>query len=245
MLLVLMYHQILTPGHKQAEDLFKQHLNYLQNNFPIVVPGQALTKNTLNICLTFDDAYCDFYYYIYPLIKQLKIPVVLGVPTKFIQETTTVAKQDRLNVDYPFGLADNMQHLTPLCTWEEILEMTTSGYVHAASHGHAHLDLTTTKLDVQQELQTSKTILEEKLKSPISTIIYPFGRTSRSTNQIALENFNYAMRISGAVNMDWQSRGGLIYRVNADLFWQKNKYISNSFLLKAKLKYWLNYIRHK
>ena len=245
MLLILMYHQILNPAIPQAAELFTKHINYLHANYPILLPGQPLQKNRLNVCLTFDDAYYDFYHYVFPLLQQLQIPAVLGVPTKFIQVAASASDQQRLSVAYPLGLDPALQQLTPLCTWAEIKTMAASGLVQVAAHGHSHSDLTRSDLDLADELQTAKKILTEQLQLPINTLIYPFGRTSQRTNKLALQHFSYAMRIGAASNIDWQHNHGLLYRVNADLFWQKNQYISNSFLLGAKLKYWFNTIRNK
>ena len=65
MLLILMYHQIIEPQVDPEISVSKleEHLKYLQENFNIIVPGQNLLKN--NVCLTFDDAYIDFYHYIF------------------------------------------------------------------------------------------------------------------------------------------------------------------------------------
>ena len=245
MLLVLMYHQILDPANPGCAAAFKNHLLYLQNNYPIILPGDTIIKNSLNICLTFDDAYFDFYHYVFPLLQQLKIPAVLGVPTGLIQDTTTVNTKDRLAIPYPYGLATDKQNKNPLCTWQEIQEMTASSYVQAASHSHNHLDLTNPNIDITIELQQSKFMLENKLATEINTLIYPFGKTSRQVNKLARQYYKHMIRIGSALNMDWQARDGLIYRVNADLLWQKNLYITNSFLIKTQFKYWLNYSRRK
>ena len=243
MLLVLMYHQILNPEKPYGATKFKEHLNYLKANYPIILPGDALIKDTLNICLTFDDAYFDFYYYVFPLLQQLQIPAVLGIPTKFIQDSTTVASKTRSAISYPYGLELTNQDQTPLCTWPEIQEMVASGYIQAASHSHSHVDLSNKNIDIQQESQISKTILAEKLHTNINTLIFPFGKTSRHTNKLALQHYKYIMRIGAALNKDWQA--GLIYRINADVLWSQGRHITSSFLKKAKLKYWLNYIRSK
>lgn len=244
MLIILMYHQIATPNISSALTAFSQHLDKLQQNYPIILPGEPITANTINICLTFDDAYYDFYYYIFPLLTQKKIPAVLAIPTNYIQETTTATPQERLAIGYPNGLDLNQQQHTPLCCWQEIKEMVASGYVIAASHTHNHYDLTNTS-DLQTELLTSKEILEQKLATKINTIIYPYGKTSNKINKIASKYYNYLLRIGSATNLNWDSRAGLLYRINAEPFWQQQQPLTPKSLRAAKFKYWLNYLRNK
>ncbi len=245
MLLVLMYHQILNPEKPDTSIAFKEHLCYLKDNYPIILPGDNLIKNTLNICLTFDDAYFDFYYYVFPLLQQLKIPAILSIPTQFIQETTTITSKERLAIHYPAGLAQSKQKKTPLCTWKELKEMVDSSFVQAASHSHNHVNLTNPDININEELQKSKFMLEQTLQTKINTFVYPFGKNSLHTNKLAMQHYKYVMKIGSALNMDWHARDGLIYRINADSLWQKNKYITSGWVKKAQLKYWFNYIRKK
>lgn len=240
-----MYHQVLDPANSSCAVAFKQHLLYLKDNYPIIRPGDPVIKNALNICLTFDDAYFDFYHYVFPLLQQLKIPAVLGIPTGLIKEVATVNTKARLAVKYPAGLGTDQQNQDPLCTWQEIKEMSASGYVQAASHSHNHVALTDPNIELTIELKQAKFMLEQKLATNIDTLIYPFGKTSRQVNQLAKQYYKYIIRIGSALNSDWHARDGLIYRINADLLWQRNLYITKSFLIKAQLKYWLNYSRGK
>ena len=124
-------------------------------------------------------------------------------------------------------------------------EITTNKNIIVASHSHNHVNLTHKNINLKQEIELSKKILEEKLNNKINTIIYPFGQTNKEINKIAKQHYKYIMRIGSAINKDWQTRDGLIYRINADLLWQKNKYITKSLVYKSQLKYWLNYIRNK
>jgi peptidoglycan/xylan/chitin deacetylase (PgdA/CDA1 family) len=240
-----MYHQIVNSKDPNCIIAFKEHLHYLQDNYPIILPGNPISKNTINICLTFDDAYFDFYYHIFPILRQQKIHATLGIPTGFIQETTNLSSKDRLAVSYPHGLDPNNQLRVPLCTWDEIKEMVASSYVMAASHGYNHVDLTIKGTNLIQELQDPKIILEKKLQTNINTIIYPFGKTSTSINKLARQYYTYAMRIGSASNINWQTRNGLLYRINADVLWQQNKPITTDLIRKIKCKYWINYLRNK
>lgn len=240
-----MYHKIFNPEEPNNIQIFKEHLNYLQHSYPIVVPGEPINKNTINICLTFDDAYFDFYYYVFPVLQQQKIRAVLGVPVNLIQDHTNVTSQDRLAIPYPHGLNQHYQTSTPLCTWDEIQTMIKSGYIMIASHGFNHIDLTAKNINLTQELHQSKIILEKKLQTTVNTIIYPFGKTSSAINKLAQQCYTFLIRIGTASNIDWHTRNGLLYRIDADKLWQQNKTITPGLIRKIQLKYWLNYLRNK
>lgn len=255
MLLILMYHQIANPDSKYGLKEFTKHLEYLRANFPIKTPGQPLEPNILNICLTFDDAYFDFYHLVYPLLQKFSVPVVLGIPTDYIKERNDAPAEQRLAGSYAIGLVQEMQLHNPLCSWEELIEMVDSGLVIPASHSASHADLTDPATNLEHELIFSKQTLAHKFSTmqdsakltldnyPIDIVIFPYGKMSTWIQQKAREHYKYTMRIGNALNLNWDSRDGLLYRVDAEQFWHKNRPISSLFVQKALLKYWFNRLR--
>jgi peptidoglycan/xylan/chitin deacetylase (PgdA/CDA1 family) len=245
MLLVLMYHGITIPLQKGSLAAFEQHLLYLKQHYPIVVPGET-AKASLSICLTFDDAFFDFYHDVFPLLCRHQIKAVLGIPTQFILEQTQVPSDLRLQVPYPEGLKGTVYlSQAPFCTWEEIQEMVASGYVYPASHSHTHANLCDQNTDVEQELIISKNLLEQKLKQPIDTFIYPFGRMNHEVQKKVRQHYRYGLRIGAALNRSWEQGSHLIYRVDADAFWPSNRYFTRVLLLKFLAKFYLNRLRGK
>lgn len=243
MLIILMYHQIINTNIDISGNInkFKQHLKYLQQNFNIVLPGQALSKEKNSICLTFDDAYADFYIYIFPILKEMNIPAVLAIPVNFIQESTTIAERERLSVEYPLGIDPKQAHKSPLCTWDEIRKMVATGLVYPASHSFSHPNLTKINfLEVFKEICTSKRIIWVKLEKITEVLVYPFGAQNSSVYSMAKNHYKYLMRIATAVNISWDQKN--LYRINADYFWQNNKAISKLNLFFWKIKYCLNKI---
>lgn len=241
MLLILMYHQIINPKVDLAVSInkFKQHLKYLQQNFNIVLPGQYLAKDRNSVCLTFDDAYVDFYIHVFPILKELHIPAVLAIPVNFIEDVTQVNQQERLSVAYPSGLDLNQAYKAPLCTWNEIRSMVATGLVYPASHSFTHANLTKINFsEVFKEICTSKRVIWIKLEKITEVLIYPFGAQNKSVYSIAKNHYRYLMRISGASNVSWDQKN--LYRVNGDYLWQKNKHISKLNILLWKIKYFLN-----
>ncbi len=246
MLLVLMYHQIVDPkiDAEISINKFLQHLKYLQQNFNIIAPGQTILKDKISVCLTFDDAYVDFYHYVFPILKNLNIPAILAIPAGLIKDTTSVNITNRLSVDYPNGLNAAETTNSPLCTWEEIRTMVASGLIHPASHSLNHKNLAEIPFDeVYQEICVSKRTISLKLEKITETMIYPFGAQNKRVQDMANSHYKYVMRIGGASNCNWDQK--VLYRIDADQFWKNNKTISVLNIFLWKIKYWCNKIRGK
>ena len=125
--------------------------------------------------------------------------------------------------------------------------MVASGLVMPASHSASHANLNT--LDtaaLQHEALHSKQTLEKQLNYPVNTLIYPYGKGNRLVHQHMARHYPYVMRIGSAVNMvkSWQP-SALIYRLNADLWWQQHRKMRAHRLIPAMLKYYLNRWRGK
>lgn len=246
MLLILMYHQIVHPPIDPEINInkFKQHLIYLQQNFNIISPGQTILKNKPSVCLTFDDAYIDFYYYIFPILKTMNIPAILAIPAGLIKDTTTIDIKKRLTVPYPEGLNSNQSSNSPLCTWSEIREMIGSGLVYPASHSLTHKNLATINFsEAYQELCISSHIISVKLEKIAEIFVYPFGRYNACVQDMANNHYKYVMRIGGASNCNWNQK--ILYRIDGDKFWQNNNQISLFNIILWKIKYWCNKLRNK
>ncbi len=246
-LLVLMYHKIVEPLSPDFIAKFEAHLDYLTKNFPIVFPGDKLDAKRLNICLTFDDAYCDFYSHVFPLLQRYQAKAILAVPTKYILDSTEVPAQTRLAVPYPNGM-DNMlyQSHVPFCTWEELKIMAQSANVTLASHSHSHLHLARelrSEQDFEREIILSKHILEHKTDSPVSSFVYPYGNFSRSLDKKVNETYPHTFRIGSALNRSWKS--SLLYRVDATPFWQENRFLSDVELNRYTKQFYWNRLRLK
>lgn len=241
-LLILMYHRISDTTRQGTLEHFRSHLESIVQKWPVVLPGERLTS-PMNVCITFDDAYYDFYHYVYPLLRSMNIKAVLGVPTDFIQERTQVAPQTRLSVPYPLALEPPFhQEKSPLCTWEELAEMADSSHVALASHSASHCHLSRDRCDLDQELAKSKSIIEQKCFTRVNTFIYPFGNLSRSLAKQVSKHYSYSMRIGGAMNSGWSP---LLYRVDAEQFWPTNQPIKKQQLAQLYWRYWFNRVRGK
>ncbi|MEY3182424.1 MAG: hypothetical protein RLZ35_409 [Pseudomonadota bacterium] len=247
MLLIGMYHKISDPSDPKRLLAFKQHLIELKRRFSIVTPADRLPKHQVSVCLTFDDAYYDFYHYVYPLLQALDLKAVLAIPTAYITEHTQIPAEERLAVPYPNALSDysTVKNSIPFCTWSEIREMVDSQRVYPASHSHNHLNLCEKNTNIREELDISKQLLEEKLNMAIDTFVYPYGKMNRMVHKTVQKTYRFGLRIGGAINLGWSTQNGLLYRVNADPFWIDGKKISSGFLVKSVFNHALNRLRGK
>ena len=247
MLLIGMYHKISEPSEPDRLLAFREHLIGLKQRFAIVTPGDALSNQKPNLCLTFDDAYYDFYHNVYPLLKELNLKAVLAIPTAYIIDDTRVDAEQRLNAPYPDALSEyaHFKQHVPFCTWTELREMIQSKHVYPASHSHQHVNLCEAHTDVSKEIITAKSLLETQLNTPVDTFVYPFGKMDATVHQVVRAHHRFGLRIGAGLNFSWNAPKGLLYRFNADPFWMHRKKISTGFILKSGLNYALNRLRGK
>jgi peptidoglycan/xylan/chitin deacetylase (PgdA/CDA1 family) len=246
MLLILMYHRVHGVG--RVPDALGTHLRYLCDHHPLVLPGDALTHGSINVCLTFDDATVDFRHQVFPLLETLAGRALVAVPTGWIKATTRDDLDSRLAAQRA-GVAMRGRYAavtgSPLCTWRELHEMQSSGRVLCASHGHDHADMSAPETDVDKELELSFRALRQHLRQTPTTFVYPYGRTRPDIQAQVGRRFRYAMRIGSAINLDWSGNEGLLYRVNAEHFWPHGKVWSFTDRVGWQLKYLANRLRGK
>lgn len=236
-LIVLMYHRVGKEKHANTLEMYRAHFLALKERFQIVLPGDPLTRPA--VCLTFDDATFDFYHSIFPLLKEFKMRVVLGVPVRYILEKSALSPEERLAIPYPLAMQDGLfETKAPFCTWEELQEMVASGLVEVASHSYSHCNLTFPFVDLEREVIMSKNILEKKLPQVVSSFIYPFGKVNGSLHKLVSQYYSYTFRIGSALNRRWISSKPLS-RIPADNLPHPLAPLSSPLMIKYTLKSFL------
>jgi peptidoglycan/xylan/chitin deacetylase (PgdA/CDA1 family) len=217
MLLTFLYHHVGNSKYSNSKEMLETHFAYLKKNYKIVVPNEKLSPFRINICLSFDDAYFDFYHFVFPLLKKLNIKAVLAVPVKYIVDSQDIDPAKRLSV--PHNQATNEEIYkakAPFCTWNELDEMAKSGLVHIASHSYSHKNLLAQEVDLNLEIIESKKKLEQNLNIEISTFVYPLGKFNRNIHKMTMKHYKYAMRIGSSFNFSWQNINKINYRIISD-----------------------------
>ena len=217
MLLVLGYHRVGKGKLTSSLRMLEEHLA-VWKNYPVVLPGEPVEKGRLSICLTFDDAYCDIYYLIFPLLQRLGLRAVVGVPTAYIVEETTLPIERRLSISYNIAMQnETFRSDVPFCTWQELQDMVNSGTIHVASHSHQHPLMTFPFVDLHKELVHSKELLEQRLLQSVSSFIYPFGRWNMHVQREVMKHYLYAFRGGARLNIcSWNHTHRPLGRVFAD-----------------------------
>jgi peptidoglycan/xylan/chitin deacetylase (PgdA/CDA1 family) len=247
MLVCPLYHRVNKEVYSNSLEIMDAHLSHISGYYNVVLPGEPLNSHKVNVCLTFDDAFFDFYHLVFPLLKKYSVRAVLAVPVKYILDDTAVPASVRHSVPHEESHLDGVyQHKAPYCTRKELKEMSESGFVSIASHSYSHCAIRSDgSVDLDRELVQSKQILEEMLCIPVRTFVYPFGTYDKAAYSYVKRNYEFVMRIGNAVNASWCNTTGITYRVNAD--GMKNPYA----LFRAKNMigyYWklfTNIIRNK
>ncbi|MCR4941366.1 MAG: polysaccharide deacetylase family protein [Campylobacter sp.] len=235
-----MYHHLNSDRCSNDAQIFEQHLGYIKQNFTSVFPGDELGQK--NICITFDDAYADFYHLVFPLLQKYDLKAVLAVPSKYILDDTDLSMNERLNFEHN-DLFDNYKKAT-FCTFKELSEMIKSGLVQIASHSHSHVVLTDENVNLDSELAVSKQILEQKLGIKVESFFLPYGKYNAEILSKAKQIYKYVFRIGNAISNDFSGINGVIYRVKGDglkspveIFLAKNIF---KYKIKAMLKRFIN-----
>jgi len=219
MLLILMYHRVgdRRLGSGNPPEVLESHFAEFRRRGRVVLPGEPLSAGHLNVCLTFDDAYVDFYAHVFPLLKKYSLRAVLAVPTAFVISKTSLSMGERLSVTQDEAMQGELFRIkAPFCTWAELREMSASGRVEIASHSHRHPDLRQAGTDVEFETAHSQSLLEQNLKCRVSTFVYPYGSVNPRAHDAVLRHYAFAMRVGTALNRNWSPRRQPLCRVGAD-----------------------------
>ena len=212
---VVMYHHINSDDLllSNSDSMMDAHLALIAQRYITFFPGEEIRENS--ICLTFDDAYYDFYHYVFPLLQKYNLKALLAVPTAYILEDTDINPSKRLSLKH-HNIYENFKEFAPFCTYMELREMIRSGHVAIASHSTNHVDLTQEGIDLNEEIVDSKHLLEEKLGFRVDSFVLPYGKYNDAAVKLAREHYPYVFRIGNAINPSWKGIGGLIYRVKGD-----------------------------
>ena len=217
MLTVVMYHHINSDDLplSNSDSMMEAHLSLVSKRFTTLFPGDEIRKNS--ICLTFDDAYYDFYHYVFPLLKKYNLKALLAVPSAFILSDTALPAEQRLSLKHhEIYEGNNYKTYAPFCTYAELREMVKSGHVMVASHSMNHVNLSEVGVDLEQEIFGSKVALEENLGFRVDSFVLPYGKYNDAAVALAHEHYSYVFRFGNALNPSWDGIGGLIYRIKGD-----------------------------
>ncbi|MEO6567836.1 MAG: polysaccharide deacetylase family protein [Opitutaceae bacterium] len=240
-LLVLMYHRARAGKHGNAPEVLDAQFAHIAHRYPNVLPGDELKPGALNVCLTFDDGYFDFYGVVFPLLFKHRLRALLAVPPMVICEGTDATQNDRLNIESDEAFSHPRRG--GFCTWPELREMTKSAHVVIAAHGYSHTRLDNPNADLITEIESPQTLLNSRLAQPVDSFVFPFGRYSPLSLESAKRRYRYVFRIGGALNRDWEQR--ILYRVDADAMGSPASLFTPKRMAGYRARYLWNRLRHR
>jgi peptidoglycan/xylan/chitin deacetylase (PgdA/CDA1 family) len=135
-------------------------------------PRESDAAGTL--LLTFDDGYRELYDVVLPGLEERGVPLHVFVVTDYVGR----------NNDWDLSLG---RRPFPHLGWPEIEDMARRG-VTFGSHGASHGDFTAMgEVEIREELDRSKSVLESRLGRPVRSVSWPFGRCDERAKNAARE----------------------------------------------------------
>jgi len=240
-LLVLMYHRARPGRHGNSPAMLDEHFAHIAKHHHPVMPGDPLSPGAINVCLSFDDGYFDFYATVFPLLRKHGLRALLAIPPQMIMDRVETEAADRSNVEIDDAFAQPAKG--GFCTWGELTEMARSGHVTMAAHGYSHRRLDAAEADLGREIDGPQDILRAKLDQPIDSFVFPYGRFSEESRRQAHNRYRHVFRIGGAANRGWTGR--MLYRIDADELTSPVAIFAPGRLLRYRARYFWNQLRGK
>jgi len=194
---IIMYHLVYDDENKinsftVTPKMFEEDINYiLQNGYtPInfddlkryVYSGESLPQKP--IMITFDDGFYNNYQYVFPIIKEKNIKIVLSVVGSYSQKYSEI---DDTNLYYSY------------CNWDILKTMHDSGLVEIQNHTynlHTYDDnrkgvLKTIKETneeykklIYDDFVLNHKMIEEKTGRVCEVLTFPYGLISNSSHDV-------------------------------------------------------------
>jgi len=193
---ILTYHSISEGDSplKVSPKLFAEQMEWLAANTNVTSLSELVDlKNDLTVghrlvVLTFDDGYADFYSNAAPVLRRLKLPATVFVPTSYVGGTNVWPGQ-------PAWVKEE-----PLMHWQQIKELSEAG-IEFGSHTVSHPDLTAQQVAVvEHELCQSKREIEQRISQPADNFCYPYGKWNQAVRDLTMRHYKSACStIAGVV----------------------------------------------
>lgn len=186
--LVLLYHSVHPelPFRSVSPTGFEHHLDWLVDNCD-VVPLESLIDSCDDdagkrpqIAITFDDGFEDNHRYAFPALTERSLPATFFVTTGLIDSTTKV--RSRFAGLHDVSLADVIG-----MTWSQLEELNVAGMTVAA-HTVTHPNLAICDGPTRtRELTESRSMIEERLQVPVTSVAYPFGKPKHNVTSDVID----------------------------------------------------------
>ena len=167
--------------------LFSQHLRYLKDkHFSVMTLSQGLKLLTghesldKKVVLTFDDGYENFHSRAFPLLSQYHFPATVFLVARYVGRESSWEKKNKIPAQR-------------LMNWSQVEKLTHSG-IEFGSKSLTHRDLTRISIDeVREELEESRTMIEEYAGNGVHIFAYPFGLYNATVREMVRKHYDAAV----------------------------------------------------
>lgn len=211
------YHHVLDDERKG----FERQLKYLKNYGEFISMDDVWKMVHVDkkidgrfFCVSFDDGFYNCYTNMMPITHQLDIPVIIYLPTSYINlDINVAADAEKIKMFYP-----ERPRLMPFLNWEQCREMMQSK-VSFGSHTVSHANLMRLSAEgIRQELQQSKDILENNLGAVCEHFACPWGRSGVDFNPAITTDIakQLGYKTFATTNRGTVSTGSDLYQLKRD-----------------------------
>jgi peptidoglycan/xylan/chitin deacetylase (PgdA/CDA1 family) len=193
---ILTYHSISEGNSplKVSPSLFTEQMEWLKANVRVVPLGEVVAalagRRPLperTVVLTFDDGFRDFYTTAVPVLRRLRLPATVFLPSGYCGKSN----------DWPSQPCWVKREA--LLDWKQVTELVQDGFKIGA-HGINHSDLTTLSLEeAEQEISGSRAQIEEHTSCSVEFFAYPYGRWTPMLRALVLGNFRAACATAAGI----------------------------------------------
>jgi peptidoglycan/xylan/chitin deacetylase (PgdA/CDA1 family) len=193
---ILTYHSISDGDSpiKISPALFADQMNWLQAHARVAPLGEvvaALVEHKplpeRTVVLTFDDGFQNFYFSAASVLRRLKFPATVFLPTAYCGRTN----------GWP-GQPDWVRE-EPLMTWDQISELAREG-ISFGAHSVNHPMLTDISADeAEREIAGSKAQIEKGTAQLAEFFAYPYGRWNPAVREIVRRHYRGACSTAAGV----------------------------------------------
>jgi hypothetical protein len=238
-LLVLRYHRARAGQQGNSARLLNAHFAHIAYACANRLPGEPLAPGMLNVCLTFDAGFRDFYAVVYRLLIQHDLRAVLAVAPSCSGEYDAHQPADRLAFEPDGGLAACDD--AGFCTWSELDEMVSSGRVTIAARSAGMGCDRDRHARVQTDVIAAQTILSRRFARPVESFVLADGERSPSIVRAARQRYRFVFGSGDAANRDWHQP--MLYRITADELSSPTAPFSARQLIRYRARYWWKQLR--
>ena len=199
-LFVLIYHRV-GAGQGREMDLpaerFHRQMRMLRSRTEPVSLEDGLARLSEGtpprdlVAVTFDDGYREVYTRAWPVLRDLRIPATVFLPTGFMDGTAPAPIRE--------GAASRGEPPAPL-TWDQVGEMASTGLLTVGSHSVTHTDYDRLSRDhAEEESAASREVLRQRTGAAVDLFAYP--RAVVAHEDVVAAHYRFAVAADGVKNL--------------------------------------------